>query len=110
MSLVKVRRNGVLSIPASVRNQVGLTEGDMVEASVRRGRIVLTPKAARGRVVDDDYTATERRAIDARLAKALAEVKNGRVYGPFETVQEMAASLRRNSKKLKGKKNRLARR
>lgn len=110
MSLVKVQRKGVVTLPTRLRNKVGLAEGDVVEASVQRGKIILTPKLVIDRSGDDEYTPAQRRVIDARLAKALAEVKKGRVYGPFDTIEEMSASLRESAKKLKGKTNRSARR
>jgi hypothetical protein len=46
----------------------------------------------------DEYTLTQRRVIDARLAEALEDVKKGRVYGPLDTVDEMLASLKRKRK------------
>ncbi len=66
--------------------QIGVSEGDRLEASVERGIIVLTPKLPGNRSdypnVDDDYTPAQRRMIDARLAKAYDEIKQGRTYGP----------------------------
>ena len=82
-------------------------------AKVQRKRQVTlpTPRRARlkrGLTADDEYTPAQRRVIDARLAKALAEVKEGRTYGPFNTVEEMAASLGANVKKPRGKTKRSA--
>ena len=48
---------------------------------------------------DDQYTPAERRIIDAEIAKGLADLKAGRFYGPFSTVEEMIASLKRRMKK-----------
>ena len=55
---------------------------------------------------DDEYTPEQRRIIDARLAKAGEDVKHGRVYGPFNTAEEMAASIEANLKKLRAAKRR----
>jgi len=50
---------------------------------------------------DDEYTPAERRAIEARLAKADEDIRAGRVYGPFDSAEEMAASIEANIKKLR---------
>ena len=48
---------------------------------------------------DDEYTPAQRRIIDARLAKSLADVKKGRTVGPFNTADEMIASMQQELKK-----------
>jgi hypothetical protein len=47
---------------------------------------------------DDEYTPAQHRIIDARLGKAVADIKHGRTYGPFNTAEEMAASIEAISK------------
>lgn len=51
--------------------------------------------------MNDEYTPEQRRTIDAQLAQGLADIKAGRVYGPFDTHEEMMASLRNHGKKAK---------
>ncbi len=60
--------------------------------------ITIVPKLP---TADDEYTPQQRRSIDARLAKADEDIKHGRVYGPFSTADEMAASIEANIKKLR---------
>jgi len=48
-----------------------------------------------------EYTPLQRRMIDARLAKADEDLRLGRVYGPFNSAQEMAASIEANIKKMR---------
>ena len=67
-TIVRVQRKGQVTIPTRLRAQVGLVDGDFVEARAHRGKIVLTPKS----VVDREYKPAQRRAIDARLAEELA--------------------------------------
>ena len=56
-------------------------------------------------VVDrDDYTPAQRRLIDAQLKKSLEEVKRGHTAGPFNTANEMIASLKRGLRKGSSKK------
>jgi hypothetical protein len=37
----------------------------------------------------DEYTLAQRRVVDARLAEGLADIRAGRKYGPFDTVDAM---------------------
>jgi len=48
------------------------------------GVITITPKAT---AADSEYTPEQRRVIDARLAKADADIRAGRVHGPFTAKQ-----------------------
>jgi len=93
-SIVKVQRKGQVTIPARLRINVGLADGDFVEAKAERGRIVLTPKA----IVDREYIAEQRRIIDARLAESLEDIKNGRIHGPFDTARAALTFLRKEIK------------
>jgi len=43
-TLVTVQRKGVINIPAGIRTEVGIAQGDKLEASLQRGKIVLVPK------------------------------------------------------------------
>src|SRR5439155_15059550 len=94
-SLVKTQRKGQVTLPSRLRAALGVGEGDLVEASVHRGKIVLTPKFPNA---DDEYTPEDRRMIDGRLAKAMAEVKKGNVSPAFATIAELAAALRADAK------------
>ncbi len=85
MELVKVKKKHQVTIPASVRRSVGIKVGDLLEAKAEKGKITLTPKSM----------------IDKRLAEALADVKAGRTYGPFETAEELIESLHRNARRIK---------
>ena len=99
-TLVRVQRKGQVTIPSRLRVQVGLADGDLVEATAERGRIVLTPKL----VVDREYTPAQRRVIDARLAKAEADIKAGRVSKAFSSHSEFLASLHKAAAKAKAGK------
>jgi hypothetical protein len=53
---------------------------------------------------DEEYTSAKRRTINTRLAKSDLDTQHGRVYGPFSTAEEMAASIEANVKKLRAPK------
>ena len=77
---------------------------------MQRGRIVLTPKAvidqSKFPTADDEYSRAERKAIDVRLAKGLADVKAGRVHGPFRTHEELIEFLHAQIRKSKDSRKR----
>lgn len=78
MSLVKVREKYQLTLPARVRREAGIAVGDLLEATVKKTGITLTPK----------------RLLDRELAQALQDLKRGRVHGPFRSAKAAVRSLR----------------
>ena len=102
-STTRIQHKGQVTIPTRVRQQAGLSKGDLVEFSYRRGKIVITPKV----VVDrskfpnaiDEYTPPQRRLIDARLAESEEDLKQRRTHGPFNTADEMVAHMKAALKK-----------
>jgi hypothetical protein len=44
-------------------------------------------------------TFTPKSAVDRAIAEGLDDIKKGRVYGPFDTVDEMLISLKGGAKK-----------
>jgi bifunctional DNA-binding transcriptional regulator/antitoxin component of YhaV-PrlF toxin-antitoxin module len=98
---VRNNNNAPLVVPSAIRRKAGFKSGQVLEVKVSGGVITILPKLPS---TDDEYTASQRRAIDARLAKADADIKAGRVYGPFSTAGEMAASIEANIRKLRAGK------
>ena len=96
-TLVRIHRKGQMTLPSRLRSAIGVAEGDMVEASIQRGRIVLTPKLIIDRAkfpnADDEYTPAQRREVDRGIARSQRQYKQGRGYGPFGTAEELVASL-----------------
>ncbi|MBI5281790.1 MAG: hypothetical protein HY858_08930 [Candidatus Solibacter usitatus] len=84
----------------SVRRQAGIKNGDQLEVKVSGGIITLLPKLPSA---GDEYTPKQRRAVDARIAAALDDVKHGRVHGPFDTHKEFIDSLHGEVRKLKAR-------
>lgn len=87
MPLVRVKQKFQVTIPDDIRRQAGLEVGDLLEASAKNNVITLRPK-----VVD------RHPEIDARLHEGLADIKAGRVYGPFDSAEELVSDLRRRAK------------
>lgn len=90
-----------LVVPPSVRRRAGLKSGQQIEFKVSDGVITIRPKLS---TADDEETPEQRRIIDAPLAEGLADIKAGRVRGPFATHQEFIDSLHQETKRLNRKK------
>ena len=78
MSLVKVRPNGQVTLPSSLRERAKLNVGDLLEAKLEKGKITLTPASL----------------IDRHIAESMKRIKNGDFYGPFDTAEEMIEALK----------------
>ena len=67
-----------LVVPAKLRRQAGIRKTDKIQFEVSRRKITIlaTPES--------EYTPSERRAINARLAKA----RKGPYHGPFADADE----------------------
>jgi AbrB family looped-hinge helix DNA binding protein len=77
MALVSVKSKYQVFIPQNVREKIGLNVGDLLEAKAERGKITFTPKPM----------------VDRGIRESLADFKEGRTYGPFETHEELVKSL-----------------
>jgi AbrB family looped-hinge helix DNA binding protein len=104
----RIQNKGQVTIPTAVRRQAGLVKGDLVNFAFQRGRIVVTPKLVIDRsrfpTADGEYTPAQRRIIDARLAKADADMKAGRMSKVFSDHGEFIAALHKEAAKLSAKK------
>jgi len=97
-----------MTLPSRRRSAIGVVEGDLIEATVHRGKIVLTPKLLIDRSqfpnADDEYTSAQRRVIEARLAKSDEDIKHGRVSKAFSDHGEFIADLHKEAAKLSARK------
>ena len=102
---VTLKEKTQLVVPLRIQRKARLKAGDQLEFKATPGRItILIKPPAAPAATDDEYTPEQRRIIDARLAKADEDIKHGRVYGPFNTAEEMAASIEANIKKMRAAK------
>ena len=88
MALIKVKTKYQVTLPTAIRAKAGVSVGDLLEAKVEGNKITLSPKTA----------------IDRELALSLADIKAGRVHGPFSSVETMLRSLHGSTKKKPRKK------
>ena len=107
----KIQNKGQVTIPTVVRRQAGLSKGDLVNFAFQRGKIVITPRVVIDRstfpTADDEYTPAQRKIIDARLKKADADIKAGRMSKAFSDPAEFIAHLHKAAARYgKGKSKR----
>jgi AbrB family looped-hinge helix DNA binding protein len=111
-TVAKIQERGQITIPTTLRTRAGLSTGDLVELKFQRGKIIITPKGSIDYSpfpnADDEYTPRQRRIIDARLAKAVAEVRKGNVSPAYNTAEEFMAALKADASKLPRKSKRTA--
>lgn len=84
---VVVKDKKKLVVPQAVSRRAGIKAGDQLEFKVSGGIINIIPKLPSAR---DEYTPTQRRAVDAQLKDAA----KGPYYGPFETADSAIKFLR----------------
>ncbi len=87
MPMIKVRHKGQVTLPAEIRDELDLEQGDLLEAEVHNGKVVLTPKT----VIDRS------KAVEAAIDEGLRDIEAGRVSPVFESVEEMKEYLRSKS-------------
>jgi len=88
MPTTKVTRHGQITLPASVREQLGIEEGDIVEIKVEEERAVLVPK----KLVDKSQAYFWTRKWQEGERAADEDIKAGRVK-TFDSVDDLIKDL-----------------
>lgn len=91
-ALTRITSNFQITMPKAARDALRLKRGDLLEATVERGAVVLRPKVLQ-----------DRQAFVKKLKKDLeaseAAVKAGRVLGPFDNADDAARAFEQFKKK-----------
>ena|ERR1700757_4358231 len=91
MSVVKVTRNFQVSIPKEVREELGISEGDLMECEITDGSIVLKPKKLINRnqawFFSKEWQEKEKEAEEA--------IRKGEIVGPFENIEDALEALKK---------------
>lgn len=83
----KVSAKGQVVIPKELRESLGLKPGDLMEPVRRPEGVLFKPKV----LVDRD--------VERELKAAMADVKAGRVAGPFHTARAVLGAAKRHRKR-----------
>lgn len=87
--LIKVTRNGQVTLPAAARHRLRVEEGDYMEVRVTDDSIILTPKV----LIDKSQAYFWLPEWQAAEREASADIAEGRVQ-EFANVDDLMASLR----------------
>jgi len=93
MALVAVKNKFQVVIPRKIRERIRLRVGDLLEASVERGKITFSPKAV----------------VDRGIAESLVDFNAGRAFGPFKSHADLVTSLHEETAKLRSKRRKSVR-
>jgi len=85
----KLTRNGQITIPASVRKELGVEEGDLVEIEVVDEKAVLIPK----RLVDKNQAYFWTKKWQDAEKEADEDIRAGRIK-VFDSVEELIKDLK----------------
>jgi AbrB family looped-hinge helix DNA binding protein len=103
MPISKLGQRRQVVIPKEICDELGLKEGDFVEVTSTAGKVVIKPKKLVD--ADDVLTPSQQSTIDKRLAEGLEDIKEERVYGPFNSVDSTLHSLQRAKPAKKSKRS-----
>ena len=84
----KVTRHGQVTLPASVRKRLGISEGDLIEVVVQDDKAVLLPK----KMIDSSQAYFWTKEWQEAEKEASEDIKAGRVK-TFDSVEELLADL-----------------
>jgi AbrB family looped-hinge helix DNA binding protein len=90
-ALTRITSNFQITMPKAARAALRLKRGDVLEATVVRGTVVLRPKVLQDR---EHFLKELRKDIEA----SKAAVKAGRVLGPFDNAADAARAVEKFKK------------
>jgi AbrB family looped-hinge helix DNA binding protein len=80
-ALTRITSNFQITMPKAARDALRLKRGDLLEATVERGAVVLRPKVLRDR---EEIVKQLKKDIEA----GVRDVRAGRVLGPFDNADD----------------------
>ena len=111
MPIVTVKNKFQVVIPQALREQLGISAGDLLEAKAERGRLIYTPKAVIDRIPagraerERFFKKLSQQAPDGLKETWAASKRNGTDKLTMRQIDAEVAAVRRRS----GKSSRLAR-
>ena len=98
--LIQVRKKAQVTLPLSVRRELGIEEGDFLDVQVRDGEIVLKAK----KLIDKDQAWFWTKRWQEGERQAEEDIRAGRVHS-FDTFEEGIAYLHERARKYDEKKS-----
>lgn len=92
MEMLQIRKKFQITLPLSIREQLGLEEGDYIAVEARDDEIVLRPK----KLIDKSQAWFWSKAWQAAEREAEADIQAGRVH-EFPNAEEALSFLHRRA-------------
>ena len=89
MSLVKVKRNFQVTIPGKLRKIFNIMEGDYLDVEKHNNGILIRPV----KIVHSDQEYFYTKEWQKGEAEADKDIAEGKLAGPFETVDDLIKEL-----------------
>lgn len=93
MPLAKLKSKGQITIPKPVRDQLGLSEGDLVEIDVQGGKGIITPQRVVAAAPVPKLSAQQQRAL-ARARKKIEIINQDLRMSKGLTVEEAGVAAK----------------
>ena len=90
MPVIKVIRNGQITLPKEFRDALGVKEGDILEAEMKENQMVLKPKILVDKTPRSKHELSEQGK--KKLNEALEDIERGAVK-KFDTVEDLIKDL-----------------
>ena len=90
--VTKMTRNGQVTLPAAIRREANVEEGDILAVHLEQDRIVLIPK----KLIDKSQAYFWSEAWQRAEREAEHDIAEGRT-ATYETVDELLAALEQDS-------------
>ena len=87
-AVTKITRNGQITLPAAIRREAKVEEGDLLAVHLEQDRIVLTPQ----KLIDKSQAYFWNESWQNAEREAERDIAEGRVEA-YETVEDLIAAL-----------------
>jgi bifunctional DNA-binding transcriptional regulator/antitoxin component of YhaV-PrlF toxin-antitoxin module len=100
---VALKNKPPLVVPAAALRRAGFRRGQELEVKSELGVIMIVPRDF------DEYSATERRALNRGIAQSLKEYSTEKGAGPFDTADAFLTDLHQGAANLDVKRRKRSR-
>ncbi len=90
MPVIKVIRNGQITLPKEFRDALGVKEGDILEAEMKENQMVLKPKILIDKIPESEFELSEQGK--KKVKEAFEDIKRGAVK-KFDNVENLIKDL-----------------
>ena len=90
MPVIRVIRNGQITLPKEFRDALGVKEGDILEAEMKENQMVLKPKILIDKIPESEFELSDQGK--KKIKEAFEDIKRGTVK-KFDNVEDLIKDL-----------------